>query len=173
MLGSHRSQSLQRCGANASCECSPEQRLEEEKRGQSAEVQRSASEAHRDRGGATGSSPGTVNDMRNVQRTVTGDIRTMSISPTWTRALTDPELVQQTTVIRDHLSTIAPTDPQQAGAAENLHMLEAEAERRSAAQTLAGLTLGPHAPRPPGLPDGGFALVELPDVPAEVLNLVP
>jgi hypothetical protein len=108
-----------------------------------------------------------------VQRQVGGDVTAMSITPEWTRALSDGELASQQMRLREHIEGLPAADPQRDGATTNLRLLEAESQRRTAAQTLAGLTLGPHTGRPPGLPDGGFALTELPDVPAEVLDRLP
>jgi hypothetical protein len=108
-----------------------------------------------------------------VQRRVDGDVRNMSITPEWTRALADPELSSQLMLLRQHITGLPTTDPQREGAATNLRLLEAESERRTAAQALGALKMGQYVPRPARLPDGGFALTELPDVPAEAVGQLP
>jgi hypothetical protein len=108
-----------------------------------------------------------------VQR-LPDDVRTMDISPEWTRALSDEDVAEQLGIAREHLAGLTEDDPTRSSAETNLKLLEAEVRRRTAAETLASLKLGPLTGRPSGLPaDDGYALVELPDLPAEALDLVP
>jgi hypothetical protein len=110
-----------------------------------------------------------------AQRVVDGDIRGMSISTPWARALTDGELAQQSGILRTQMRDLPPADAAaRQGAEENLRVLEDETRRRTAAQALAGLTLGPDVPRPAGVPpDGGYALMEIPGVDSQVLAQLP
>jgi hypothetical protein len=128
-------------------------------------------ECEREQGGDSAPPP-----MLNLvaQRRVDGDVRTSSITPEWTRALTDEEVAAQVALVRDQLAGLPATDPLRPAAETNLRLLQVEAERRTAAETLASLKLGPLAPRPSGLPgDQGYALVDLPDLPASALDHVP
>lgn len=157
---------VQRCGdraASGQCSCCGDEKADG---ASDASLQRST-------GAVPTQATSQGGERSTVQRRVDGDVRAMSITPEWTRALTDPELASQLMLLRQHVGGLPGADPQREGAATNLRLLEAESERRTAAQAMAGLRLGSYVPRPAGLPDGGFAVTELPDIPPEALAQLP
>jgi hypothetical protein len=78
------------------------------------------------------------------QRSVGGDVLSVQVGPAMADAMTDDELSQQIQLLRSHLAT----QPDDAGAAENLATLEESARRRQAAAPTSPAA----APAAPGAP---------------------
>ena len=113
----------------------------------------------------------SLSAVAGVQRQL--DARYMTITPAWATSLTEDELQQQIRLVREQIIGLAAQDPLAETAQANLSILQAEASRRPMGlQALfGGVDL---VPRPGGLPqDEGYTLVEIPDVPPEIVAALP
>lgn len=108
-----------------------------------------------------------------VQRTVSGDITAMSITPSFAAALTDDELQEQKLVIGRHINTLSPVTLEYQSALDNEQILNQEAERRLGDRL--GVTLEPDSsvPRPAGLPSDGYVLHGLDGLPQAFIDALP
>jgi len=104
-----------------------------------------------------------------IQRDVGGDVRTMTITPDWARALTGDELVEQIRLVRQQLAELGVGSDEYHTARENLNILEqVQLENRGSGLGLS-LETEEQVMRPPGLPlNMGYTLQPLP---AEVASL--
>ncbi|MFV0524137.1 MAG: DUF4157 domain-containing protein [Acidimicrobiales bacterium] len=100
------------------------------------------------------------------------DPRQMSITSDWAHQLGDDDLRSQLSLMRDHLSSLAPTDPTVQSATDNLILLQTELYRRSLGvdvQSGEG-----QLPRPSGLPMGGaYTMFEVPGLASDVVSAMP
>lgn len=115
-------------------------------------------------------------DAPDVQREVSFDIRTVSVTPEQLARLSDAELAEQSRILREHMRTLDRNSLDYQGAQGNQRTLdEAIASRTLAASGLVGVAqLGPQVPRPPGLPmNRGFTLQPMEGLPQAVIDSIP
>ncbi len=118
-----------------------------------------------------------------IQRKVAVDVFRDSVTPADAAEMTDKELRDQITLLKDQLPTLTVDSQDYLGAKENLLVLEEEVRKRSgtqkaaATQAQASSSAAPKAqavPRPPGLPlDQGFTLQPLTGLPQNIADAIP
>jgi len=120
-----------------------------------------------------------------IQRKVAVDVLRDSVTPAIAAEMTDQELQDQITLLKEQLPTFTANSPEFLGAKENLMILEEEVRRRSGPQkvtrgqasTPSSSSATPQSqvvPRPPGLPlDQGFTLQPLTGLSKDVTDAIP